>query len=154
MTRDDIDVVCRLIADAMNEDEARWARRTFDFHFACASHGLDDGREYVIFNVAGRAAGIIGLHHYAWGPDENVWLAWFAVHPELQRRGIGRHMLTYVEERAVEWGYRKIFVETYDHPDFEKAVAFYTSCGFERVGTVENYLPDAGSMIVYAKALR
>lgn len=97
--------------------------------------------------------GLVGLHHYVWGPPENVWLAWFAVHPDAQGRGVGSRLLSAIEAIAVSRGYGKLLVETYDHPDFERARAFYGRMGFRKVGTIEDYLPDGSAMIVYGKAL-
>ena len=97
--------------------------------------------------------GLVGLHHYVWGPPENVWLAWFAVHPDTQGRGFGARLLGAIEVMAARRGYGKLLVETYDHPDFENARSFYGEMGFRKVGTIEDYLPDGSAMIVYGKAL-
>lgn len=153
MQKNDVGPVCELIGNAMNEAEARWAGRTFESHFASRAHGLDDGRHYYICSGDSGVQAIGGLHHYAWGPDENVWLAWFAVHPDYQRRGIGRRALTELEARAREAGYRKFFIETYDHPDFANAQRFYKACGFVQDGRIPNYLPGGEDMLVYSKML-
>ena len=153
MQPNEIDAVCRLITDAMSADEAKQAANSFDFHFKCKTHGLDDGRQYFTLNKEGRIAALAGLHHYKWGPAENVWLAWFAVHPDCQRQGIGRYMVNEIEKLAQAQGYRKLFVETYDHPDFEKARQFYVACGFKQVGEILQYLPDSNNMVVYLKHL-
>lgn len=153
MQKHEIDAVCELIDQAMSAEEARRARKTFDFHFACMSQELDDGRRYFTYSHDGRIAALTGLHHYAWGPAENVWLSWFAVHPEFQRQGIGSAILKQTEVFALERGYRKLFIETYDHSDFAVARQFYTACGFESVGNIENYLSDASRMMVYLKLL-
>ena len=153
MSEQEIDAACRLIAEAMNIEEAKWAKKTMLFHFGCKAHGFDDGRHYFTYSVDERILGLVGLHHYEWGPEENVWLAWFAVHPEHQRKGIGRSLLDSIEKRAVTEGYTKLFVETYDHPDFAKAQQFYQSCGFGKVGQIDDYLPGSQSMVVYLKNL-
>ena len=66
----------------MNPDEGTWARLTIERHFALRAKGLEDGRHYFALLVDGTLAGITGLHHYEWGPEENVWLGWFAVSPQ------------------------------------------------------------------------
>jgi GNAT superfamily N-acetyltransferase len=147
------EAACELIAAAMNTDEARWARQTFDFHFKCKHHGLDDGRIYFTHHAGSHISALAGLHHYAWGPDENVWLAWFAVHPDYQRQGLGSQMLAFIEARARARGFRKLFVETYMHADFDKARSFYEASGFQPAGGINSYLPGNEDMIVYAKVL-
>ncbi|HKZ17682.1 MAG TPA: GNAT family N-acetyltransferase, partial [Geobacteraceae bacterium] len=94
-----------------------------------------------------------GLHHYEWGPDENVWLGWFAVSPKLQGQGIGALLMRETEQAAKTLGYRKLFIETYDSPTFSRAMRFYAKAGFRKAGTIENYLPDGSPMVVFLKEL-
>ena len=145
-------VVC-LIERAMNPDEALQARKTFEFHFTCRHHALDDGRTYFVLVEDSRIRGVAGLHHYLWGPAENVWLAWFAVDPTQHRRGLGRRLLEFVVNRAHQLGYMKIFIETYSTPEFAKARAFYQARGFFRAGGIDSYLSDGGNMVVFCKDL-
>ncbi|MFP4417333.1 MAG: GNAT family N-acetyltransferase [Chitinivibrionales bacterium] len=153
MQRTDTDDVVRLIAEAMNEDEARWARRTIDYHFDCRDAGLDDGRYYLVWRQKDTISGIIGLHHYIWGPPENVWLAWFAIAPALQRRGWGRKLLDRIEHHARKLGFTKMFIETYDHPDFDDARSFYAARGYRKKGAISEFLSDGSSMVVFGKKL-
>lgn len=153
MTVEDASAVTRLIGRAMNQDEAAQAQKTFEFHFTCQRHGLNDGRRYFVLERDGRIEGVGGLHQYLWGPPENVWLAWFAVDPDHQKRGLGRQMLDFTLRLAKQFGYMKIFIETYSTPEFAKARAFYRTMGFFQVGSVESYLPAGGDMVVYCKDL-
>lgn len=98
-------------------------------------------------------AGLVGLHHVIWGPERNVWLAWFAVEPDCQDEGLGGKLLAAVERIAVGEGYRKLLVETYEHGDFQKARRFYERNGFYEIGRVNGYLDDGSAMIVYAKGI-
>jgi len=153
MGEKDIEDACRLIAESMNPDEAKWAEKTMHFHFGCKKHGLYDGRYYFVHSVEKRVKALIGLHHYEWGPEENVWLAWFAVKPSCQEKGMGRALLKSVQELAVRMGFSKLFVETYSQPEFRKARKFYKACGFEKAGEIKNYLPGSHDMIVFKKDL-
>ncbi len=149
----DVDAVVDLVSVAMNADEGEWARETFAFHFGCCEHGLDDGRVYYLLRDGETVVGLAGLHRYIWGPRENVWLGWFAVHPDYHRRGLGRELIEGVCGRAREGGYRKFFVETYESEEFEKARGFYEGVGFVRAGGVDGYLPDDSAMVVYCRWL-
>lgn len=153
MTSSDIAPAVELIRDVMNEDEAAWAEKTMKFHFECIRHGINDGRDYFLWKQGGSILALAGLHNYIWGPRENVWLAWFAVARDYQRKGLGSRLLDEVQKLAVKMKYKKFFVETYDNPVFEKARAFYQSQGFVEAGVVDNYLPDGSTMIVYEKQL-
>ena len=149
----DIDAAVSLVSRAMNADEGRWARRTMEFHFGCRNHALDDGRSYFVWRRDGRIVGLVGLHHTIWGPEQNVWLAWFAVDPDCQGQGLGRRLLREIERLGVGTGFRKLLVETYAHRDFDKARQFYEKNGFKPSGRIEDYLPDGSAMIVYAKRM-
>ncbi len=142
-----------LVSEAMNADEGRWAQGTMEFHFSCTKGDLDDGRHYYVWKEAGMIRGLVGLHRYLWGPEKNVWLAWFAVHPGWQRQGVGQKLLESVEAIARDMGYRKLLVETYRQADFDTARAFYASNGFTEMGTISDYLPDGSEMVVYGKRL-
>jgi len=150
MREKQVDEAVRLIDISMNSDEAAWARKSMEFYFACGGHGIDSGRDYYVWREQGQIFGLIGLHRYIWGPEENVWLSWFAVHPEHQGRGAGAALIKEIRERASRAGYKKLLVETYDSPTFEKARRFYMANGFERSGRIDNYLRDGSAMIVLA----
>ncbi len=153
MGEGDIEAAAALVARAMNVDEGRWAARTMRFHYGCQTHGLDDGRSYFVRWQGDAIVGLVGLHHAVWGPEENVWLAWFAVDPDWQGKGLGRELLVAVERIAAARGFRKLLVETYEHPDFDKARRFYERNGFQHAGQIMDYLPDGSPMVVYARRL-
>ena len=147
------EAVVDLIASAMNRDEAAWARQTLAFYFDCLSKHIDPAREYFVMPVKQQLVGIVGLHHYRWGPPQNVWLSWFAVHPDHQGRGYARAMLTAIETHAIARSYRNFFIETYASPEFEKALGFYQHMGFSSVGHINHYLADGSQMLVLCKPL-
>jgi ribosomal protein S18 acetylase RimI-like enzyme len=138
-----------LITAAMNEDEGRWASKTFDFHFDCLQKGIDSTRQFYIALINKRVIGVVGLHQYRWGPEENIWLSWFAVSPDQQRKGIGKWLFLKMLNTAQQQGYRKIFIETYQNATFEKAISFYQQQGFREQGRVAGYLPDGSDMLVF-----
>ena len=154
MTEQHVEEAVVLISRAMNPSESKWAKKTMTYHFKCARNGINDGRSYFVWQSANRVFGLVGLHHYLWGPEQNVWLSWFAVEPSLQRQGHGSALLKAIESLALDHGYRKFLVETYAHPDFTSARAFYASQGFSEVGRISNYLDDGCNMIVYGKELK
>lgn len=153
MKEADVEEAVELIRLAMNPDEAQWARKTMEFYFACRKNNIDSGREYYTWRDDNRICGLIGLHRYLWGPEENVWLSWFAVHPEHQGGGAGSALMDAVKQHAIQLGYKKLLIETYDSPTFEKARNFYLARGFHQAGRIDNYLPDDSAMIVFATQL-
>ena len=153
MMEEDVEQSVELISVAMNRDEAEWARETMEFYFACKNHGLDSGRRYYVWRYQGEIHGLVGLHRYLWGPKENVWLSWFAIHPVYRGRDVGSAMIDAIEEIAKQSGYKKFLIETYDNPTFERARSFYKAKGFSQMGRVEDYLADGSAMLVFSKRI-
>ncbi len=142
-----------LIALSMNSEEACWARETMKLYFTCRKEGIDSGREYYVWRNEGKIHGLVGLHRQIWGPGENVWLSWFAVHPEHHGKGIGSALMDSITEKAQRAGYKKLLIETYSSPTFEKARSFYKTKDFSEVGRIEDYLPDGAAMVVFGKRI-
>lgn len=145
-----IDAATEVMALGRNAIVGTRARATFERHFRLQAFGVDDGRSYYVWLREGRVAGVTGLHHYSWGPDENVWLAYFGVHPEFGRQGIGAAMLREMQ-RLAKTRYRRFFIET--HGANEAAHRFYRSQGFREAGSIAEYNPDGAPMKVFVKDL-
>ena len=77
------------------------------------------------------------------------WISWTAILPNYQRKGIGQTLLNKVFEELKNITDR-IYVETYEHPDFRKAVNFYWKNGFKLCGILEDYL-DSGDTCLYLR---
>ena len=153
MKEEECEEAVELIALSMNSEEACWARETMKVYFACRNNGIDSGREYYIWRNEGTIQGLVGLHHQIWGPKENVWLSWFAVHPAHHGKGIGSKLIDLITEKARQAGYKKFLVETYSSPTFEKARSFYKAKDFSEIGRIEDYLPDGAAMVVFGKRI-
>jgi GNAT superfamily N-acetyltransferase len=141
-----------LVGRALNLQEKQYALQSFERHFAMSNMGFHDGRHYFIVRDGAVLVGITG-HHWSWGPKENVWLGWFAVELSRQGGGLGSSLLAMTEQEARELGYKTIFVETYDHPDFKRTIDFYIARGFKRVGGIECWLSGGEAMVVLSKVL-
>ncbi len=63
-----------------------------------------------------------------------------AVHPQWQRRGIGRELLEVLLKEAVQKGVRRIFLEV--RVSNEAARAFYEQAGFQTIDIRKNYYDD------------
>jgi len=142
-----------LISRAMNPEEGGYAAQTLHLHFSSRKSGIDDGRTIYVLARGPRIVGVVGLHHYAWGPPENVWLSWFALDPQLQGQGCAGRMLEAVIAKAKQNHFMKFFIETYSTTEFARARSFYRAQGFAEVGGIPGWLPDGGSMVVLYKDL-
>lgn len=73
-------------------------------------------------------------HAYFTPVKRPLYLLAMAVHPSLQRQGLGRQCLEQVLEIARSWPTRAIFLDAYDAT--AGAGEFYRKCGFREVGRV------------------
>lgn len=153
MQVEDVPSTASLIARAMNASEGEWSKITMEMHFHAQASQIDDGRQYFIYRSEGEVQGIAGLHHYNWGPRQNVWLAWFALDPSLQGQGYGRMLLKEMEKQALRQGYSQMLIETYSSPEFARARQLYEKAGYEKRGGIRGYIPGVADMVVYGKAL-
>ncbi|MDE1465906.1 GNAT family N-acetyltransferase [Spartinivicinus poritis] len=82
--------------------------------------------------------GTIGLHHYTWGPQENVWGGWLSIDPDYQRNGYSSVASKLLVDEARKLGYKRFFIEIYSGPEFEPAVAFYKKMGIPQSGKLQS----------------
>jgi ribosomal protein S18 acetylase RimI-like enzyme len=69
--------------------------------------------------------------------DSAAHLVLFGVQPQLRRRGLGRYVLSWLEQCAVTAGLERIDIEV--RADNPGAVAFYWRQGYEVRGRVRGY---------------
>ena len=154
LSRKSMDDAVDFIGRAMNADEGAYARKALRYHFKCRLNKINDGRSLYVWMQDGDIQGMVGLHHYEWGPKENVWLSWFAVGKQWRKRGVGRKLIELISSKAFKMGFRKLFVETYSGPDFQDARLSYEKIGFKKAGKISNYLPNRDDMIVFCMDLK
>jgi GNAT superfamily N-acetyltransferase len=114
---------------ASHQDEATTARR------------IAKGECYLAFHE-GRLIGTVTLDHAAlshgcpwYERPEVASFHQFAVHPQLQRHGIGSTLLTHIERRATEQGVQELALDTAEPA--EDLIRFYTSRGYRFIDYVK-----------------
>ena len=63
-----------------------------------------------------------------------LYLVDMAVHPSVQRRGVGRSLMHAARDAALDWPADAIRLDAYDSP--AGAGGFYAACGYREVGRV------------------
>lgn len=69
-----------------------------------------------------------------------------AVHPDRQRRGLGRRLVVQTLHTAAQRGARCVFLEVAERN--AAARALYESCGFEELGRRRHYYPGGADALV------
>ncbi len=86
---------------------------------------------------------------------EGTWnLYLIAVHPDQQKQGRGKALLSYVEQMLIERGERILLVETAGTDDFEYVRAFYRQNGYEEEARIREFYTAGVDKIVFRKALK
>ena len=78
----------------------------------------------------GNVVGSATLGRSGLPPDDVPCVLWLMVDPRYRRRGIGRALLTTLEQAAWDSGERRLTLET--HAAWRDAVRLYERCGYER----------------------
>ena len=75
------------------------------------------------------------------------------VSPDHQGQGIGRRMMTHLEDHLRIAGARVLLVETSGVEAFEPTRTFYRKCGFEQEACIRDFYAARDDKIIFRKAL-
>lgn len=108
------------------------------------------GYYFVLAEQYGRLAG-----YTCYGPipgTRNSYdLYWIAVHPDFQRKGLGRRLLEKTEKRCRKAGANRIYVDTSQRDQYIGSRAFYENNGYRLESILKDfYAPDDGK-VIYCK---
>ncbi|MGQ0480142.1 MAG: ribosomal protein S18-alanine N-acetyltransferase [Pseudonocardia sp.] len=100
------------------------------------------GHHYLAARDGARLVGYAGLALVAGPPGPEAEVHTIGVHPDMQRRGVGRRLLGGLLQRADVWR-ATVFLEV--RTDNEAAHALYRDTGFEVVGVRRGYYRPSGA---------
>lgn len=112
--------------------------------------GAASGYEFIFAEQQGEVLG------YACYGLNTVTLAsydlyWIAVRPNLQGQGIGRQLLTAVEEKIAAAGGQQIYIETSHRADYAATRGFYERCGYALEGVLRDYYAPGDDRAIYVR---
>jgi ribosomal protein S18 acetylase RimI-like enzyme len=85
---------------------------------------------------------------------DRTWnLLLIAIKPDRQRQGRGAKLLRHVEQTLAAGGGRMLLVETSGLPEFDRARAFYTKCGYEEEARIRDFYAVGDDKVVFRKVL-
>jgi acetoin utilization deacetylase AcuC-like enzyme/GNAT superfamily N-acetyltransferase len=108
------------------------------------------GYYFVIAEHQGRMAGYTCYGPIA-GSANSFDLYWIAVHPEYQRRGLGRRLLQESERLIYAAGGRRIYIETSQRSDYASTRIFYETCGYILEANLKDFYAPGDSKAIYCK---
>lgn len=78
-------------------------------------------------------------------------LYWIAVSPDCHGKGIGKKILSFVEDRIRLRGGRLIIAETSSRGDYENTRQFYIHADYKEVSRIKDYYKINDDLVVYGK---
>ena len=85
---------------------------------------------------------------------DGTWdLYWLAVDPGVQRSGVGRALVRWVEGELTSRGGRLLVVETSSRADYERTRRFYARGGFTESARVRDFYAPADDRIILTTRL-
>jgi ribosomal protein S18 acetylase RimI-like enzyme len=81
----------------------------------------------------------------------NLYL--IAIHKDMQGKGIGTEIMTYVETLLRSAGNRVLIVETSDLPEYQPTRKFYAKIGYHQEAVIRDFYQDGENKIVFWKKL-
>jgi len=104
---------------------------------------LADGREPLGFAYFGPAEMTVAT----W----EMW--WIVVRPDMQRRGLGKQLMEYVERESRAAGGKLLYIDTSSLPAYEPTRLFYLRNGYEQEAVLRDFYADGDSKVLFRKQL-
>lgn len=134
-----------------NADEIKIAMELVDLYI-----NEPDQKDYEIF-VDEDGSGVIN-GYVCIGPRPLTTgtydLYWIAVNPNVQSKGIGSRLISYIEEYLKGKSARLILIETSGKPSYEKERKFYLKNSYKEFVEIQDFYNKGDSLVIYGKYLR
>jgi GNAT superfamily N-acetyltransferase len=114
--------------------------------------GETSGYYFVIAEYDGRLAGYSCYGPIA-GTANSFDLYWIAVHPDFQRQGLGRRLMTESERLIHLAGGRRIYVDTSQRAQYASTRGFYENCGYQLEAMLTDFYAPGDGKAIYCKVL-
>ena len=93
-------------------------------------------RTYYVLLENDSVIGCIGLAEYPYFGNDCCELQKLYVNAAYQGQGLGYNLVRFIENKAREMGYRKMYLET--HTNLQTAIQLYEACGYQQIERPES----------------
>ena len=150
LSRDDRQELAALLTatSAFSADEIAVALELFD-------DGMVSSADYELLGAFGVSDELLGYACFGATPmTDGAWdLYWLAVHPGTQRRGVGRALLSRVEDLLAARGARLLLVETSSRESYMHTRQFYDRAGYSESARIADFYAPADDRIILTSRL-
>lgn len=133
-TSAEIDVAMELIDSVLKDPKQK------DYQIDCLADDQDQVIGYICYGPVPMTEGTFDLY-------------WIAVDPDLQEKGAGSKLLSFLDEVLKSEGGRLILADTSTVPQYEKTQRFYMKNGFKEVARVPDYYYPGNDRVTFWKKL-
>lgn len=137
------------ITGFFNPEEVAVAKELVDERMA---KGEVSGYYFVMAEHYGRLVGYACYGPIA-GSANSFDTYWIAVHPDFQRRGLGRRLIKETERLIYKAGGRRIYVETSQRAQYASTRIFYENCNYRLEATLNDFYAPGDGKAIYCKVL-
>ncbi len=118
----------------------------------CLARGTASGYHFVFAELEGE---VIGYSCYGPVPATRYSydIYWMAVHPDYQRRGIGRKLIAMNESLVRRAGGRRIYMDTSARAQYGPTRLLYEAEGYQQAACLPDYYAPGDSKITYVKVI-
>ncbi len=88
------------------------------------------------------------------GSANSFDLYWIAVHPDFQRRGMGRRLIKETERLIHKAGGRRIYVETSQRAEYASTRIFYENCGYRLEAVLADFYAPGDGKAIYSRVMK
>jgi ribosomal protein S18 acetylase RimI-like enzyme len=81
-------------------------------------------------------------------------LYWIAVHPEFQKQGVGKRLLTFLEQEIAHRQGRLIIIETSSQKKYAATQAFYLRNGYQLTAQISDFYQPGDDRMIYTKYIK
>ncbi|MFA6991843.1 MAG: GNAT family N-acetyltransferase [Candidatus Gracilibacteria bacterium] len=143
----DIPSIGKIIQQSLSNTDAKKAEKDL----MDQSKKLYVEGENFVAEINNKVVGVIGYWRLGHHPKKVVWLDWFAVNEEYQRRGIGSKLLLYMINKLSKKKFQMLCCEKSGEGLSSKL--FYAKHKFVEFGKIKNYWENNGDLILLVKYL-
>jgi ribosomal protein S18 acetylase RimI-like enzyme len=151
LRREDPERILHLVAATgfFSPEEQQIAIELAEERFA---KGVASGYEFVTAEQNGRLVGYACYGPIA-GTKSSHDLYWIAVHPELQRRGLGQRLMELAEAGIRKTGGTRVYVDTSSRKQYAPTRAFYERAGYTKAALLDDFYAPGDGKVIYVKVL-
>jgi GNAT superfamily N-acetyltransferase len=133
LNKKDISNVLKIVLETKASTNKNEAKKIMELSLVPGIKPLNPN--YYVLVLDDEIIGISGLYYDYEDPKDVLWMDYFAVKPELQRKGYGTKLLENLIDICKRKKVRRLCVFT----DNNGAIEFYKKNGFRACGKIDNY---------------